>query len=236
MKLAVPDWCRPVVAVAGTDAVFPVRRVYAIGRNYADHAVEIGLGAEGGPGISLKPADSVVADGGEIAYPPETSELEPEIEMVLAIGRGGAFIPEERALEHVFGYAVGFDMIRRDVMRACIADRHSWDLCKSFDGASPVSAIRPAAECGHPARGRIGMTVNGEPRQEGDVSRMIWKPAEIVARLSRYGRLEPGDVVYTGTPRGPAPVAAGDLLEGVVEGVGSLAVRIAPAAGRGADE
>ncbi len=235
MKLAVPDWSRPVVAVAGTDALFPVRRVYAIGRNYADHAVETGLGTGGGPGVSLKPADSVVA-GGEIPYPPGTSELEPEIEMVLAVGRGGAFIPEERALEHVFGYAVGFDMIRRDVMRACIADRHSWDLCKSFDGASPVGAIRPAAECGHPARGRIGMAVNGEPRQEGDISRMIWKPAEIVARLSRYSRLEPGDLVYTGTPRGPAPVAAGDVLEGAVEGVGGLAVRLAPAAAGGKGE
>lgn len=232
MKLAVPDWNRPTIAVAGSDAVFPVRRVYAIGRNYAEHAAETGLGGGGRPGISLKPADSAAADGSDIPYPPGTRELEPEVELVVAIGRGGADIPAERADEHIFGYAVGFDMIRRDVMRACIADEHSWDLCKSFDGASPVGAIRPAA-AGRPTEGEIAMAVNGERRQRGDISQMVWGPAEIVARLSRYSRVEPGDIVYTGTPRGPAPVGPGDLLEGWIEGVGRLAVRIAPAAGTG---
>ena len=227
MKLAVPDWLRPTIAIAGSDAVFPVRRIYAIGRNYADHAAETGLG-DGAPvpGISLKPADSIVADGSQIPYPPATAELDHEIEMVIAIGKGGASIAPERGTDHIFGYAVGFDLIRRDVMRECIAREHSWDLCKSFDGASPVGAIRPASKIGHPVSGTIAISVNGAPRQRGDISQMIWKPAEIVSRLSRYSRLEPGDIVFTGTPKGPAPVVAGDLLEGHVEGVGQLAIRL----------
>ena len=228
MKLAVPDWTRPTIAIAGAESVFPVRRIYAIGRNYADHAAETGLGGGDGPvpGISLKPADSIVADGGRIPYPPATAELDHEIEMVIAIGKGGASITPERGTEHIFGYAVGLDLIRRDVMRECIAREHSWDLCKSFDGASPVGAIRPASEIGHPVSGAIALSVNGAARQRGDISQMIWKPAEIVARLSRYSRLEPGDIVYTGTPKGPAPVVAGDLLEGRVDGVGQLTIRL----------
>ena len=227
MTWAVPEWPRPAIPVAGSDASFPVRRIYAIGRNYADHAAETGLDAGGGtPGISLKPTDSIVPGDSKVRYPPATSELDPEIELVIAIGRGGANLPANRATDHVFGYAVGFDLIRRDVMRECIANRHSWDLCKSFDGASPVSAIRAASEIGHPARGEIAMTVNGRQRQRGDISQMIWSPAEIVARLSAYSRLEPGDVVYTGTPKGPAPVGRGDLLEGRIEGVGRLRIRI----------
>lgn len=227
MTWAVPEWPRPAVPVAGSGASFPVRRIYAIGRNYADHAAETGLDAGGGtPGISLKPADSIVPGDSNVPYPPATSELDPEIELVIAIGRGGANVPANRATDHVFGYAVGFDLIRRDVMRECIANRHSWDLCKSFDGASPVSAIRAASEIGHPARGEIAMTVNGRQRQRGDISQMIWGPAEIVARLSAYSRLEPGDLVYTGTPKGPAPVERGDLLEGRIEGVGRLRIEI----------
>lgn len=227
MTWAVPEWPRPAVPVAGSDASFPVRRIYAIGRNYADHAAETGLDAgDATPGISLKPADSVVPGDSSVPYPPATSELDPEIELVIAIGKGGANVPANRATDHVFGYAVGFDLIRRDVMRECIANRHSWDLCKSFDGASPVSAIRPASEIGHPARGEIAMTVNGRRRQRGDISQMIWGPAEIVARLSAYSRLEPGDIVYTGTPKGPAPVARGDLLEGRIEGIGRLRIEI----------
>ena len=228
MKLAVPDWIRPTIAIAGTKTVFPVRRIYAIGRNYADHAAETGLGGQDGlvPGVSLKPADSVIADGNDLPYPPATAELDHEIEMVIAIGKGGASIAAERGTEHIFGYAVGFDLIRRDLMRECIAHEHSWDLCKSFDGASPVGAIRPASEIGHPVSGTIALSVNGAPRQRGDISQMIWKPAEIVSRLSRYSRLEPGDIVFTGTPKGPAPVVAGDLIEGRIEGVGQLTIRI----------
>lgn len=224
-----PAWIPPVLPIAGTSSVFPVRRIYAIGRNYADHAAETGLGASAGsvPGISLKPTDSILQDGAVLPYPPATSQLDPEIEMVIAIGKGGADIDAGRGLDHIFGYAVGFDLIRRDVMRDCIANEHSWDLCKSFDGASPVGQIVPASAIGHPEQGEIAIDVNGEPRQRGDLSQLIWKPAEIVARLSAYSPLQPGDIVFTGTPKGPAPVGRGDRLDGRIAGIGTLSITIA---------
>ena len=227
MDYVVPAAPVPTIAVDGTAEMFPVRRVYAVGRNYADHAAETGLGGGDGPtpGFSLKPADSVVP-GGEVAYPPGTSHLDPEIEFVVAIGRGGADIARDEALDHVFGYAVGFDMIRRDIMHECIRNQHSWDLCKSFDGASPCSPIRRASDIGHPTSGAIWITVNGEARQRGDISDLIWPPAEIIARLSALSRLEPGDIIFTGTPKGPAPVVRGDRLEGHIDAVGDLTVTI----------
>ena len=204
-RYAVSAPASPAIPISGSDALFPIRRIYAIGRNYGDHAAETGLGPAGLPGISLKPADSIVVDNAEVPYPKATSELDPEIEMVIAIGTGGEDIHLSRALDHVFGYAVGFDLIRRDIMRECIARQHSWDLCKSFDGASPVGPIRRVSDCGHLSSGRIASTVNGQLRQEGDVSQMIWKTADIVSRLSTYSRLEPGDIVFSGTPKGPGP-------------------------------
>lgn len=228
MKPAFPAWQPPALPIGGTDETFPVRRIYAIGRNYADHAAETGLGAGGEsvPGISLKPADSILGDGDDLPYPPATRHLDPEIEMVIAIGKAGADIPVDRGLEHIFGYAVGFDMIRRDVLQECIANEHSWDLCKSFEGASPVGTIRKVSEIGHPDRGEIRIDVNGETRQRGDLSQMIWKPAEIVSRLSAYSPLHPGDIVFSGTPKGPKPVVRGDMLDGYIAGVGGLRVMI----------
>ena len=228
MSYAIPVVEPATVGIAGSDLRFPVRRIYTIGRNYAAHAAETGLGGAGGsrPGVSLKPTDSVIADGTSLPYPPGTNQLEPEVEMVAAIGKGGSDIHRETALDHVFGYAVGFDMIRRDIMHACIADQHSWDLCKSFDGASPVSDLAPAAEIGHPGSGGITLTINGAERQRGDLSDLIWPVAEIVARLSALSRLEPGDMIFTGTPKGPGKVERGDRLKGVVEGIGSLTIDI----------
>ena len=228
MSYAIPVIEPATVGVAGSDLRFPVRRIYTIGRNYAAHARETGLGGTDGskPGISLKPADSAIPDGASLAYPPGTNRLEPEVELVAAIGRGGADIPREAALDHVFGYAVGFDMIRRDIMHECIADQHSWDLCKSFDGASPMSDLAPAAEIGHPGSGAITLAINGGERQRGDLSDLIWPVAEIVARLSALSRLEPGDLIFTGTPKGPGKVERGDRLEGAIEGVGSLTIDI----------
>ena len=228
MSYAVPVYQIPTLDVAGRAERYPVRRIYTIGRNYAAHAAETGLG--GGhsvPGISLKPADSILSSGGPLPYPPATAQLEPEVEMVVAIGRGGANISREAALDHVFGYAVGFDVIRRDVLADCIKNQHSWDLCKSFAGASPVSPIRPAAEIGHPAAGAIWIKVNGAERQRGDLSDLIWTVPEILARISSYERLEPGDIVFTGTPKGPKPVARGDALHGHIAGVGDLHLTIA---------
>jgi len=218
----------PELSVVGTHDVFPVRRIYTIGRNYADHAAETDLGSDGGsvPGVSLKPADSVLPGGGELRYPPGTEHLDPEVELVVAIGVGGADIDRSQALGHVFGYAVGYDMIRRDIMRECLRNEHSWDLCKSFDGASPCGAIRAAAEIGHPASGAIWLDVDGERRQTGDLGDLIWDTPEIIARLSALSRLEPGDLIYTGTPKGPAPVNRGNIVHGHIDGVGDLTVTI----------
>ena len=229
MSYAIPSVEPATIGVAGSDLRFPVRRIYTIGRNYAAHARETGLGGAGGskPGVSLKPADSVIPDGSALPYPPGTAQLEPEVEMVAAIGTGGTDIPRAAALDHVFGYAVGFDMIRRDIMHACIADQHSWDLCKSFDGASPIGDLVPAAEIGHPGSGAITLAINGEERQRGDLSDLIWPVTEIVARLSALSRLEPGDLIFTGTPKGRGKVARGDRLEGVIEGIGSLTIDVA---------
>tara|TARA_Y100001968_G_scaffold259726_2_gene247082 strand:+ start:1734 stop:2177 length:444 start_codon:yes stop_codon:yes gene_type:complete len=146
--------------------------------------------------------------------------------MVIAIGTAGNNIEPENALEHIFGYAVGLDVIRRDVMRECIANEHSWDLCKSFSGASPVGDIASASDIGHPINGEISLRVNGELRQAGDIASLIWNPANIVSNLSRYGTLEPGDLIFTGTPKGPRPVERGDLLEASMAGVGFLNVRV----------
>lgn len=228
MAFPIPPWQPPAIPIAGTTDLFPVRRIYTIGRNYADHAAETGLGGgtAGVPGVSLKPPDSILTDGSDLPYPPATDQLDPEVEMVIAIGTGGADINIADGLRHVFGYAVGFDMIRRDIMRDCIANEHSWDLCKSFKGASPVGTLRQADEIGHPASGCISLSVNGNERQRGDLSQLIWTPAEIVARLSAFSPLEPGDIIFTGTPKGPRAVVRGDRMEGSIENVGSLSIRV----------
>ena len=221
--------CRtPALNVVGSDDVFPVRRIYTIGRNYAAHAAETGLGADAGsvPGISLKPSDSILSKGGELRYPPGTNHLDPEVELVAAVGIGGTDIDRAQALNHVFGYAVGFDMIRRDIMRECLRNEHSWDLCKSFDGASPCSEIRTVTDIGHPVKGDIWLEVDGERRQTGDIDNLIWDVPEIISRLSALSRLEPGDLIYTGTPKGPASVRPGNTVYGHVDGVGDLMVKI----------
>ena len=217
-----------VLSIQGSSDIIPVRRIYTIGRNYADHAAETGLGGQSGsvPGISLKPPDSLLADGEILPYPAMTEQLDAEIEMVVVIGREGRNIHAENALDHVFGYAAGLDMIRRDVMRECISNEHSWDLCKSFQGASPVGAVRPASEIGHPDSGEIRLQVNGVTRQQGDIGQLIWKTSDIVARLSAYDTVCPGDIVFTGTPKGPGPVSPGDSLDCSIEGVGNLNISI----------
>ena len=221
-------WTPPSITIQDSVVRFPLRRIYTIGRNYADHAAETGLGHKDRsvPGVSLKPPDSLIENGDTIIYPPATQQLDPEIELVIAIGKEGENIQRKTALEYIFGYAVGFDMIRRDIMQDCIANEHSWDLCKSFAGASPVGEIAPVADIGHPTDGEISLKVNGEIRQSGDISAMIWDTAEIISRLSHYGALKPGDIIFSGTPKGPKPVNKGDLLEGYITGVGTLSVKI----------
>ncbi|MBS0346189.1 MAG: fumarylacetoacetate hydrolase family protein [Proteobacteria bacterium] len=223
----------PLVAVpvVGKDASFPVRRVYCVGRNYAAHAREMGSDPTREPPFFFcKPADAVVpvAQGAtlELPYPRATANLHHEIELVVAIGEGGADIPVDEALSHVWGYGVGLDMTRRDLQFALRDKGRPWELGKAFDQAAPISPLAPASVVGHPGKGEVWLNVNGESRQRGDVSDMIWSMAEIISNLSTYFRLEPGDLIFTGTPEGVGPVVAGDLIEAGVEGVGSLVVRI----------
>lgn len=219
----------PSLAVADSDARFPIRRVYCVGRNYADHAREMGAHdqADGRepPFFFSKPADAVVP-GGEVPYPPATANLQHEVELVVALATGGANIPVERALDCVFGYTVGLDLTRRDVQGRAKEKGHPWDMGKGFDASAPAGILQPAARIGHPVQGAIWLRVNGETRQQGDLAAMSWKVAEVIANLSTYVRLAPGDLIFTGTPAGVSTVVRGDVLEGGIDGVGSLRIRL----------
>ena len=218
----------PVVAlpVAGTEALFPVRRVYCVGRNYADHAREMGSDPQREPPFFFsKPADAVVPLGGDVPYPTLTENYHFEVEMVVAIGRGGRDIPVGEALEHVFGYAVGLDMTRRDLQLAMKDQGKPWDTGKGADFSAPVSAVRAAADMGHPGQGLIRLTLNGAEKQKSDLSNMSWSVAEIIANLSTFFALAPGDLIYTGTPAGVGKVQRGDEVFAEVAGVGELRVR-----------
>lgn len=216
------------VAVVGEMRRFPVRRIFCVGQNYAAHAREMGGDpTREAPCFFAKPADAVVASGATIPYPPRTSDLHHEIELVVALGRGGADIAKEAALDHVFGYAAGVDLTRRDLQSEARKVGRPWDLSKGFDHSAPLGAIAPAATIGHPRAGRIRLAVNGATRQDADLSEMIWSVAEIVAILSQYVRLEAGDLVFTGTPAGVGPLVPGDRLRGEIEGVGAVEIAIA---------
>jgi fumarylpyruvate hydrolase len=226
MNSIIPLWPLPAVPVTGSEAQFPVRRIFCVGRNYAEHAREMGGNPEREPPFFfMKPADAIVT-GGRMDYPSKTSDLQHEIELVVALSRGGRDIPVAAALDRIFGYAVGLDMTRRDIQGELKAKGRSWEMGKAFDQSAPISAIAPAARIGHPRRGAITLEVNSQSRQHGDLSDMIWPVAEIIANLSGYVTLQPGDLIFTGTPAGVGKVERGDRLEGAVEGVGELSVTI----------
>ena len=227
----IPVPAQPVLPVVGSDAVFPVRRIYCIGRNYAAHAREMGGAPERDPPFFFcKPADAAFAVTGEAPtdwpYPSLSDDVHHEIEMVAAIGVGGRDIAAADALAHVWGYGVGLDMTRRDLQAQMKALGRSWEVGKAFDHAAPMGALHPVSEVGHPSRGAIWLDVNGERRQQGDLSDMIWSVAEAVAELSRYFALVPGDLLMTGTPAGVGPVARGDVLNGHVGGLGAFSIRV----------
>jgi fumarylpyruvate hydrolase len=212
------------VAVAATDAAFPVARVFCVGRNYAEHSIEMGHNPDREPPFFfMKPANAVVQMD-RLPFPTQTRELHHEIELVVALGEGGRDIPAERALDHVFGYAVGLDMTRRDMQAAAKKAGRPWDMAKGFDQSAPTAAIRAVEEIGHPAKGAVWLRVNGEPRQEGDLDQQIWKVPETISLLSGLVALRPGDLIMTGTPKGVGPVEPGDHLEGHIDGVGDLSV------------
>ena len=216
----------PLVPVQGSDAAFPVRRVYCIGRNYAAHAIEMGHDPDREPPFFFqKNPDNLVA-GGSFVYPAHSSDVHHEVELVVGLGKGGMNIPVDEALDCVWGYAVGLDMTRRDLQGIAKQMGRPWEIGKAFEGSAPVGPMRPASEIGHPAAGRILLKVNGEVRQEGDLNQMIWKIPEMIAYLSEYFELAAGDVIMTGTPSGVGAVVRGDLMEAHVDGVGDLVVRV----------
>jgi fumarylpyruvate hydrolase len=204
----------PSLTVAGAQTRFPVHRIYCIGRNYAEHAKEMGASVDKEqPIFFMKPADAIVEDGAAIPYPPATQNLHHEVELVAAIGRGGRDIAVERALEHVFGYAVGVDLTRRDLQAQAKKNGAPWDTAKGFDRSAPVSAIVPATELAHPSGGAIWLDVDGSRKQSADLSEMVHSVAEIVALLSRLFELMPGDLVFCGTPAGVGPLERGQRFE-----------------------
>ena len=217
---------QPYVPVRGGGR-FPVRRIYCVGRNYAEHAREMGHAPDREPPVVfMKPADALVLGGAPMPYPPMTKDLHHELELVAALGSGGTDIAEGDALGKVWGYAVGLDMTRRDLQGEAKKQGRPWDMGKGFDRSAPMGEMVPAAEV-NPTQGRIELRVNGEVRQNSDLSQMIWSVAETIAYLSRLVRLEPGDLIMTGTPAGVAAVGRGDELVGTVEGVGEVRTRIA---------
>jgi fumarylpyruvate hydrolase len=219
------------VPVAGSDRSFPVRRVYCVGRNYAAHAREMGFDpAREPPFFFCKPDNAIVPVPAEstvgLPYPSQTAEYHHEIELVAAIGKAGRAIPVPRANEHVWGYAVGLDMTRRDLQLKLRDKGRPWELGKAFDLSAPIAPLQPAERVGHPARGAIWVQVDGQDRQRSDIAMLIWSVPEIVANLSTYFELRPGDLIFTGTPEGVAGVQRGQTLHGGIDGLGELEVRV----------
>ena len=215
----------PSVTIAGERARFPVHRIYCVGRNYAEHAREMGKDpAREPPFFFLKPADTIVANGGVVPYPTRTTNFHHEIELVVAIGKSGWRIPVGQALDHVFGYAVGNDYTRRDLQLAARDKGRPWDTGKACSAA--ITAIHPVSKVGHIQRGRIWLAVNDQVRQQADVADLIWSVPETIAELSTLFKLEPGDLIYTGTPAGVGAVRIGDVVSGGIDGLERLENRI----------
>lgn len=218
------------VPVVGQDALFPVHRIYCVGRNYVDHAKEMGHTGREAPFFFMKPSDAVlpVAAGttGALSYPAQTEDFQHEMELVVAIGKGGKDISVEQAMEHVWGYAIGLDMTRRDVQGAAKKLGRPWDTGKAFEQSAPIGPITPAAEAGEIGSAAITLHVNGAVRQSSTIDKLIWNVAETIADLSTYFTLQPGDLIYTGTPAGVAAVRRGDELLGSITGLGELRLKV----------
>jgi fumarylpyruvate hydrolase len=216
----------PTLQVAGTGQAFPVRRLYCVGRNYAEHAIEMGHDPNREPPFFFqKNPDSIVTPG-EFPYPRRTMDVHHEIELVVALESGGNDIPVERALDHVFGYAVGLDMTRRDLQGEAKKLGRPWEVGKSFEASAPCGPLVPASQIGHPTKGAVWLDVNGKRRQTGDISQLIWNVPETIAYLSTLFTLAAGDVIMTGTPAGVAAVQRGDVMRGGVDGIGEIEVRV----------
>ena len=220
----------PALPVVGSSKLFPVRRVWCVGRNYLEHIREMGNDEREPPFFFAKPSDALVRDGATIPYPWLTKDFHFEVELVVALKSGGHSIPVAKANECIWGYGVGIDLTRRDLQIASRNIKQPWEIGKFFDNSAPCSALRPASEIGHPAKGKITLKVNGQVRQEGDLAQMIWNVPETISKLSEMVELAAGDIIFTGTPSGVGPVVEGEKMECEVEGVGKLTISIGPRA------
>lgn len=227
MSFVLPATTRASLAVFGISARFPVHRIYCIGRNYAEHAREMGAAVDRSqPLFFMKPADAIVTDGADVAYPMATGDLHHEVEMIVALGSGGRGIAPEHALDCVFGYGVGIDLTRRDLQAAAKAKGNPWDAAKGFDQSAPVSALQPVATIGHPLRARLSLDVDGERRQEADIHDMIFDVAEVINELSKLWHLQAGDLIFTGTPAGVSALERGNRVRAELEGVAAFETHI----------
>ncbi|MCK0141224.1 fumarylacetoacetate hydrolase family protein [Aliiroseovarius sp. F20344] len=223
MTWAIPAPEQPFLPITNSDQKFPVRRIFCVGQNYAAHAREMGSNPERElPFFFTKPADALVPDGASIPFPPGTSNLHHEVELVVAIGKGGADIAVDEALDHVWGYAVGNDLTRRDVQADAKSAGRPWDMAKGFDRSAPCGALHPAQSVGHFAQGGISLAVNGELRQSSDISDLIWPVADVISYLSSLVELHAGDLIFTGTPEGVGPLKPGDTCVAQIDGLGSV--------------
>ena len=230
MRFVLPPPVQASVPVVGHSERFPVHRIYCVGRNYAEHAKEMGFTGREAPFFFMKPADAVLcADEGaalSMPYPSLTNNLHHEIELVVAIGKGGKHIPAAQAMEHIWGYAVGLDMTRRDLQNDMKKQGRPWCIGKAFEASAPISAITPAAQAGDVQHAEIWLQVNGQDRQRSNVNQLIWNIADTIEHLSNAWELQPGDLIMTGTPEGVGAVQTGDVLEGGISGLGTLRVNI----------
>ena len=229
MAYAIPIWTPPALPISGSGDSFPVRRIFCVGRNYAEHQKEMGGSGREQPFFFIKSAHALVPNGGNVHYPPKTANYHYETELVVAIHKSGRRIDAKRANEHVFGYAVGLDMTRRDLQQWGKDHGRPWDFGKDFDEAAPCSSLVLASKIGHPSKGAIWLQVNGKERQKADLADMIWSVPEQIAYLSEYYTLEPGDLIYAGTTAGVGPVKPGDEMHAGIDGVGELKVKVVAA-------
>ncbi len=229
-RFVIPPPPRPMLDIDGSEKLFPVRRIWCVGRNYLEHIKEMGQDAREPPFFFAKPADAIVPDGGTIPYPPLTHDLHHEVELVVALKSGGRNVAAAKAENLIWGYGVGIDLTRRDLQIASRDIKRPWEVGKAFDASAPCGPLKPSSAIGHPKKGRITLRCNGKTRQDGDLSQMIWNVPEVIEKLSEMVALAPGDIIMTGTPSGVAATVAGDRLDCEIEGVGRLAVTIGPPA------
>jgi fumarylpyruvate hydrolase len=227
-RFVIPPPPQAAIKVAGTDKYFPVRRIWCVGRNYVEHIREMGQDERKPPFFFAKPADAAAPDRSVIPYPQLTKDLHHEVELVVALKGGGIHLKPEQANDLIYGYGVGLDLTRRDLQIASRKQERPWEIGKSWDMSAPCGDLHPASEIGHPKKGRIFLTVNGDVKQDGDLEQMIWNVPETISKLSEMVELAPGDIIMTGTPAGVSALSSGDKLVGEIAGVGKLTVTIGP--------